>query len=167
PVATLPIAASVPLAFDVPAAYSGDGTWSTRYTLSSDQDASEEDAANNVMEIPGVTIGGNELARWEGAASGVLGIGAGNGGELGVELTIPTDGWYAGAHFALGAIPRDDGMDPPTATPCEGFDFVVNLRAFTGMPGDIIASTEPVPCAYETPYSVDVPFAGGARFLAA
>jgi len=170
PLATLAVGATAPLAFAEPAAYSGEGTWSTRYTLSSDQNANDADPANNAIEIPGVAIGGNELARWEGEVSSTLGIGAGNGGELGVQLTIPADGWYAGAHFALNAIPADDGQNPPSPTPCAGFDFVVNLRAFddvASVPGDIIDSTEPVACVYDTPFSVDVPFVGGAHFLAA
>jgi hypothetical protein len=100
----------------------------------------------------------------------MLGIGAGNGGELGVELTIPTDGWYAGAHFGIAAIPPDDGTDPPVANICPGFAYVVNLRAFdtvNSVPGGIIDSTEAVPCEYDIAYSVDAPFTHGARFLTA
>lgn len=170
PIETLAMDTTAPLAFGAPAAYSGEGTWSTRYTLFSDQDAADADPADNAIEIRGVAIGGNEFARWEGDASGTLGIGAGTGGELGVQLTIPAAGWYAGAHFGLDAIPHDDGEEPPNPIPCEGFAFVVNLRAFddaTGMPGDIIDSTEPVACVRDTPFSVDVPFVGGAHFLAA
>jgi 1,2-phenylacetyl-CoA epoxidase PaaB subunit len=170
PVASLALGASAPVTFGAPAAYSGAGAWTTKYTLFSDQTSSDIDPANDSIEIPGTTIGGNEFARWEGAGSGMLGIGAGNGGELGVELTIPTDGWYAGAHFGIAAIPPDDGTDPPVANICPGFAYVVNLRAFdtvNSVPGGIIDSTEAVPCEYDIAYSVDAPFTHGARFLTA
>lgn len=170
PVASLAIGASAPLAFGAAAPYSGDGTWTTEYALTSDQSGSEANTANNIIEVPGTVIGGNELARWEGAGTGTLGIGAGNGGEFGVQFTIPADGWYGGAHFGITAIPPDDGMVPPTPNICPGFDYVVNLRAYDTVnnePGALVASTEPVACEYDTAYSVDAPFVGGAVFLSA
>lgn len=170
-IATLAINASGPLTFGAPAAYAGEGTWTTQYALTSSQNASDSNPANNTIEIPGVTIGGNEFARWEGAATGMIGIGAGTGGELGVMLTIPADGWYAGAHFAMNAIPPDDGQTPPNANICPGFDYVLNLRAFdeaNAVPdATIIDTTEPVACEYDTAYSVDTPFVNGPHFLTA
>lgn len=170
PIASIAVGASAPVTFGAPAAYSGAGVWTTKYTLFSDQTATDTNPANDSIEVAGTTIGGNELARWEGDGTGALGIGAGNGGEFGVQLTIPVDGWYGGAHFGMLATPPDDGMDPPTPNLCPGFDYVVNLRAFdTGAsePGALIASTEPVACEFDVAYSVDAPFAGGAVFLTA
>lgn len=170
PLASLAAGASAPLAFGAPAAYSGTGTWSTRYTLHADQSANDGAPENDTIEIPGTVIGGNELARWEGAATGALGIGAGNGGELGVALTIPVDGWYVGAHFAISAIPPEDSSPTPSPNLCPGFNYVVNLRVLdigTNQPGVLIDSTEPVACEFDTDYSVDAPFVGGAHFLAA
>jgi hypothetical protein len=168
--ASLATGASEALTFAAPAAYSGAGAWTTKYQLFSDQTVSDSNPANDSIELPGTTIGGVEFARWEGSATGTLGIGAGDGGELGVMLTIPADGWYAGAHFGITAIPPDDGMDPPTPNICPGFNYVVNLRAFdtvNNLPGDVIDTTEPVACEYDTEYSVDAPFVGGVHFLTA
>jgi len=168
--ASLVTGASAPLTFAAPAAYSGAGVWTTKYQLFADQTASDSNPANDSIELPGTTIGGDEFARWEGSATGTLGIGAGSGGELGVMLTIPADGWYAGAHFGITAIPPDDGMVPPTPNICPGFNYVVNLRAFdtvNDVPGDVIDTTEPVACEYDTEFSVDAPFVGGLHFLTA
>lgn len=168
PLATLAIGAVAPLTFDAPAAYSGPGVWTTSYSLSADQ--TEPDLTNNIVEVPGTTIGGNELARWEGDVTGTLGIGAGNGGELGVSLAIPADGIYAGAHFAMLAVPPDDGMVPPTPNICPGFDYVLNLRSFdtvNNIPGDIIDTTTPIPCVYDVGGSYEVAFAHGQHLLTA
>ncbi len=168
PVPTLASGASAPLTFGAAAAYSGPGVWTTRYTASADQ--TESDLANNTIEVPGTTIGGNELARWEGVASGTLGIGAGNGGELGVSLTLPVGGFYAGARFAMAPVPPDDGGTPPVPNACPGFDYVLNLRAFdtvNNVPGEIIDTTTPVPCEYNSGGSYDVAFVHGQHQLAA
>ncbi len=167
PPTTLAPAASVELTFNTPAAYSGAGVWATKYTLTADQSATDENPVNDTIEIPGVTIGGNELARWEGTPTGTLGIGAGNGGELGVAFTIPTGGWYAGAHFGMQAIPPETDGSPNS---CPGLNYVLNLREFDAVsskPGAIITTTEPVACEYDVSYSVDVAFEGGTRWLPA
>ena len=172
PIASLAIGASAPLAFGSPAAFSGDGAWTVEYAVSADQ-TNESDPLNNVVSVPGVTIGGNELARWEGDPTGTLGIGAGNGGELGVQLTIPEDGLYAGVRFGMAAIPPDDGGTPPVQNYCPGYDYVINLRALdtgTGMPGALIDTTVPVPCEFSDStdsVTYDTAFAGGAHLLAA
>jgi hypothetical protein len=168
PVATLALGALTPLTFDAQAPYSGPGVWTTSYSVSADQ--TEPDLANNIIDVPGTTIGGNELARWEGDVTGTLGIGAGNGGELGVSLTIPADGFFAGAHFAMLPIPPDDGMVPPTPNVCPGFDYVLNLRSFdtvNNIPGDIIDTTTPIPCEYNMGGSYEVAFVQGQHFLPA
>lgn len=167
PPATLAPAASVELAFNAPAAYSGAGVWTTKYALTADESAADDDPTNDTIEIPGVTIGGNELARWEGVASGAMGIGASNGGEVGISLSIPTGGWYVGAHFGMYSIPPETDGEPE---PCPGLNYVVNLReldAATNKPGEIIATTEPVACEHGVIYSVDVAFEGGTRWLPA
>lgn len=168
PLATLAIGAIAPMTFDAPTPYSGPGVWTTSYSLSADQ--TEPDLANNIIELPGTTIGGNEFARWEGNITGQLGIGAGNGGELGVSLTIPVDGVYGGAHFGMLPIPPDDGGDPPVPNICPGFDYVLNLRSFdsvNNIPGDIIDTTTPIPCEYNAVGSYDVAFVQGAHALTA
>ncbi len=169
PIASLAIGASEPLTFGAAAAYSGDGAWTTEYALTSDQSGSETNTANNIVDVPGTTIGGNELARWEGAVSGSLGIGAGDGGELGVAFTLEHDLLVGGAHFTMLSLPPDDGGMPPTPTPCPGFDYTLNLRAFdtvNNVPGDVIDTTVPVACTYEGG-SYDVAFAAGRHLLAA
>lgn len=168
PLPSLGAGESQALTFDTPVVFAGDGTWTLRYDASMDE--VDEDVANNTVEVAGPVIGGSELARWEGAATGVLGIGAGNGGELGVMLSVPSGAYYDGARFAMLPIAPDDGGTPPTPNPCPGFDFVLNLRSFDAAnhrPGDVIDTTVPVPCAYDEGGSYDVAFAGGRRWLPA
>jgi hypothetical protein len=165
---SLGAAESAPMSFEPAPAFSGAGVWSVEYFVSADQTPDEPDQADNVLASEGTTIGGDEFARFEGLADGVLGIGAGTGGELGVALTLPMDTQVTGVHFAMGALPPKSG-DPPAPTPCPGFDYVVNLRGFdmgNGVPGDLIDTTVPVPCTYAGG-SYDVEFAGGPHLLAA
>src|SRR5690606_21145837 len=144
PLPSLGVGESQPLTFDAPAVFAGDGTWTLRYDASMDE--TDEDLANNTVEVAGPVIGGNELARWEGEAMGTLGIGAGNGGELGVTRTVPSGAYYDGARFAVRPIAPDDGGNPPTPNPCPGFDYVLNLRSFDAAgqrPGDVLDTTVP------------------------
>lgn len=164
---SLAVGADAPLVFAPAPAFSGAGVWSVEYGLVADQTPSEPDQANNILQSDGTTIGGNELARFEGAATGTLGIGEGTGGELGVAFTLPADATFAGVHFAMGAIAPENGDGEPK--PCPGFDYVINLRAFdtaNNEPGEIIDTTVPVPCTYEGG-SYDVAFVGGAHLLTA
>jgi hypothetical protein len=168
PIAVLAIGANQALAFGTPAAFSGAGAWSVEYAVSADQ-TNESDLLNNVVSVPGTTIGGNEFARWEGDATGSIGIGAGNGGELGVALTLPSDLLVGGANFAMLAIPPESG-EPPAPNICPGFDYVVNLREFdtvNNVPGALIDTTVPVPCHFDEGGSYDVPFVGGRHLLTA
>lgn len=167
PIPTLAEGASAAAVFDQPLSFGGDGTWSVAYAFSADE--SEPDMDDNTVEVAGPAIGGDELARHEGAPVSTLGIGAGNGGELGVAFTLAQDARFRGVRFGLQEIPSvpDDPKDP---NPCPGFDFVANLRVLddvSGEPGALLDTTVPVPCQYDEAGVFDADFAGGPLELAA
>jgi hypothetical protein len=169
PIASLAIGAIAPAVFGPAAPYSTPGVWRTSYSLTADQ--TEPNTTNNVVEVAGTTIGGDELARHEGDPVGTVGIGAGNGGEIGVQVTLATPMTFGGMRFGLAPIPPTFEEPPGTPHPsiCPGFDFVANLRSFdtgTMMPGAIIASTVPIPCEYDVGGIFEAEFATGAQTLA-
>ena len=167
PVATLAEGASAAAVFDLPLSFDGDGTWSVAYAFSADE--SEPDMEDNAVEVTGLVIGGDELARHEDAPVSTLGIGAGNGGELGVSFTLAQDASFRGVRFGLQEIPSVP-EDPKDPDPCPGFDFVANLRVLddvTGEPGAVLDTTVPVPCQYDDPGVFDADFVGGPLELAA
>ena len=168
PIASIAEGASVDAVFATELAFSGDGAWSVEYSFSASE--TETDLANNVFEAAGPVIGGDELARYQGVPSNTFGIGADNGGELGVAFTLTQDASFSGARFGMGAIPPDNGDDPPVPNACPGFNYVLNLRAFdsvAGEPGALIDTTVPVPCNYNEGGVYDVEFVNGPHLLTA
>lgn len=166
-VASIPEGASAAAVFAATLTFAGNGAWSIEYTFSAEQD--EPDLADNVIQAAGPVIGGDELARHEGPAIGTLGIGAGNGGELGVTFTLVDAAEFGGVRFGLEPIPPEEG-DPPKPNLCPGFDFVAILRALddvAGVPGTVIDTTVPVPCHYDEGGLFDAAFAGGPLTLPA
>ena len=169
--ASLSIGASAPLSFTGPAIFAGSGTWSVHYHLNSDQDASEENTVNNVLDIPGPNTGGNEFARDEGPFTGQLGIGAGNGGELGVAFTLRAETNVGGVRFSMASQSptNDDGMGGTTPNPWAGLPLIANLRAFdtgTGKPGALIDTTLAVTSTFDGGV-YDAAFSAGPHALAA
>lgn len=170
-IASLDISSSAALEFAGPHSVSGNGAWTVSFLLHSDQDATDSDLANNAAELPGPVVGGSELARDEGDAVGVLGIGAGNGGEIGVQFTLGQDTPATGIRFGMGAQPEtvDDGNGGMMPNPFIGSQLVANLRSFdtgAGEPGALIDSTVAV-AATAAGGLYDVAFVNGARVLAA
>lgn len=166
-VPSIPEGASAAAVFGEPLTFAGDGAWSIEYTFSADQ--VESDLADNVVLAAGPVIGGDELARHEGPVIGTLGIGAGNGGEIGVTYTLVDAADFRGVRFGLDPIPPEEG-DPPMPSLCPGFDFVAILHAVddvTGAPGTVIDTTVPVPCNYDEGGLFDADFAGGQLNLPA
>jgi hypothetical protein len=163
-VPTLAVGASSPMLFPTAlGAMAGDGSWTVSYTMNADESGSEPNTADNTIVSAATLVGGSELARFENAPSQTLGIGAGNGGEIGVQFTLPAAISIAGIRFGLSAHP-DDPMNPDNWL---GLSMVANLRAFdtgTGKPGAIIASTEPGATTRD-PIVYDLPFVGGPQLL--
>lgn len=172
-VPTLAVGASAAAVFPPGYTFSGSGIWSVEYNVTAMESGGEANTANNTIQVPGVAIGGNEFARWEGAAVGVLGIGSGNGGELGAAYTLAADATISGIRFGMGPQPDtvDDGMGGMIPNPFIGAPLVANLRAYDnttppGKPGALIDTTVPV-AATTQGGTYDVTFVGGAHLLTA
>lgn len=153
------------IAFTPPAVLSTPGIWGVTYTATSDQNAQETDPLNNVLAASVTTIGGNEWSRHEGAVSGTLGIGAGNGGELGTSYTLTQTATFEGIRFAMGPVSDPPPPDPPSTWP--GQNVVANLRAtgVNGKPAAVIATTQAIVSTYVGGV-YDAKFAGGPQTLA-
>jgi hypothetical protein len=137
------------------------GEWTHRYTAT----MAETDAtpANNTLTSSAITVGPDELARDNGLAIGTLGIGAGNGGELGQDFEIPTVAALSAIRFSLGAMSKND--DPQY----EGSPLDVNIREFdtaTAKPGAVIATTVSTTISITDPHTYTLPIAGGPLVLA-
>lgn len=153
------------VAFTPAAVLSTPGTWGVTYTASSDQDAQDTDPANNALPTTVTTIGDNVWSRHEGAVSGTLGIGAGNGGELGTSYTLTQTATFEGIRFAMGPVSDPAPPDPPSSWP--GQNVVANLRATgaNGKPAAVIATTQAIVSTYIGGV-YDVKFVGGPQTLA-
>ncbi len=164
-IASLPIGATVPVTFPISFAFNGNGVWSIEYSLSSSQSPSELSVLDNVIESAPTAIGGNEFARHELPPTSILGIGAGNGGEIGVQFELLATTRFDGLRFAM------NGVAPAVPPELEwaGQNLIANLRAFdagTGKPGNLIASTSPV-ISTNAGGTYDAPFVGGSQVLPA
>lgn len=153
------------VAFTPPVVLSTPGAWGVTYTATSDQNAQDTDPANNVLAATVTTIGGNEWNRHEGAVTGTLGIGAGNGGELGTSYTLTQTATFEGIRFAMGSVTDPAPPDPPSSWP--GQNVVANLRATgaNGKPAAVIATTQAIVSTYIGGV-YDVKFVGGPQTLA-
>ncbi|WP_255915857.1 choice-of-anchor J domain-containing protein [Tahibacter harae] len=153
------------IAFTPPVVLSTPGTWGVTYTATSDQNAQDADPGNNVVATAVTTIGDNVWSRHEGAVSGTLGIGAGNGGELGTSYTLTQTATFEGIRFAMGSVTDPAPPDPPNPWP--GQNVVANLRATdaNGKPAAVIATTQAIVSTYIGGI-YDVKFVGGPQTLA-
>lgn len=109
-------------------AYDQIGAWSAEALVG----AAEGDQApdNSVQALALATVTGNELGRAEGATLGTVGIGAGNGGEIGYDFTLPVASVLASLSFTVN---NDGGLD--------GVEMQANLRAWdeiAGTPGALL-----------------------------
>lgn len=152
----------VPLQFSGSAAFESLGAWSIEYTLSAAESSNEPNTQNNVVRALGPISGGLELARYEAeSALSLLGIGAGNGGELGVRIDLPQAYTFRALRFS---------MSPPEgATNWLDLTLTAHLRSFdtaTGKPGAIIASATQIPTPAE-PSLIDAAFDQGEVSLPA
>ena len=109
-------------------AYDQIGTWRAEALVG----AAEGDQApdNSAQALALATVTGNELGRAEGATLGTVGIGAGNGGEIGYDFTLPVASVLESLSFAV----NNDGA-------LAGVEMQANLRAWdeiAGTPGAVL-----------------------------
>jgi hypothetical protein len=167
---TLAISATSPLVFaNGPGTISGNGTWRVRYDVAASQSSNEINVADNTsLSLPTV-VGGSEFARHagpRGTGSGALGIGAGNGGEIGVEFQFDQSTQIIGIRFAInGTVPDPKG--PPPSPP---YIHRALIRAVENdQPGAIVATTGDLDYPYldAGPRIVDGALQGGPVTLPA
>jgi hypothetical protein len=136
---------SVPLQFPGSAAYEGLGAWSIEYTLSAAESGNEPNTENNTVRAIGPVTGGLELARYEAeSALTQLGIGAGNGGEIGLRIDLPQAYTFRALRFLMAPPGGENNWLELTLT--------AHLRSFdtaAGKPGAIIASATQIPTPAE------------------
>ena len=104
--------------------YNQIGTWSVEARVFAEADGNP---ANSTLskDLAEVTV--DELTRAQGVATGTMGIGAGMGGELGIDFIVPQ---RAKLHAARIAMDNNDILPPadPPATPGDG---VGDFNGFT------------------------------------
>jgi hypothetical protein len=172
PVANLAIGATAPLVFGAsPTTLSVPGNWSVRYQVAATQPEDPGVQANNTISSAATTVNGTDLARHEGEPASTLGIGAANGGELGVQFTLPNAATFAGVRFSLGAKPaqEDDGAGGTRPSTWAGLNITANLRSFdtvNNRPGALIDTTVPGTTAFAAT-AYNLPFSSGPQLLAA
>ena len=162
--ASLPLASQTALTFSGNGVFSGAGTWSVQYDLSAAQ--GESNTADNRLQVPGTVIGGSELSRY-GDTTGTLGIGTGDGGEIGVILVLADTTRFEGVGFEFG--PRTPSQPPAPPDNWPGKNVYANLyrvNAMTGKPLALLDSTGSIVTSYAGGH-YQVAFAGGPRVLAA
>lgn len=164
-IASLPIGNGQTVTFPIGHTFGSSGVWSVEYNLSADQTPSESNLADNVLDSAPTAIGGNEFARHDLPATSTLGIGAGNGGEIGLQFEVLSATTFDGIRFAMNALPPAAPPNPEWA----GRPLVANLRVLdtgTGKPGNVLASTTPV-TSTNSGGTYDALFVGGPQSLPA
>ena len=145
--ASLSVGGTVPFSWATPAPPLTElGFWTVRYVLRATQSELLGALANNSLDSEGITVNATELSRYTGPVTGQLGIGAGNGGELGVQFSVPNTISYAGVRFGSSQKSEtiEDGMGVTRPSNWAGTSITANLRSFdstTNKPGAIIATT--------------------------
>lgn len=124
------------------------GLFTLHYTVQSAE--ADDDADNNALASDGVYLVAEQLARDDGTVTGTLGIGTGDGGELGSEFHLERPAIVRGIGYFTG------GSNAELA----GLEITANLRQMTvdPRPGALIATTLP----YVVP---DPPVAGFYELL--
>ncbi len=182
PVGTATAATAVPAlaigaaaALDFPTALGvmdAPGIWTVRYGLAVAEPEAAAELSDNSIEAAAVTVGGDELARHEGSPSSYLGIGQGEGGELGLQFTLPHSATLHGVRFGLAAHPDTVDIGGGNFRPSTwgGQQLTANLRNYDEVnhkPGDtIIAVTVPGTAVYPAA-DYFLPFASGPLTLPA
>ena len=100
----------------------------------------ESDTANNTIDSAALSVSTDEAARFGGDATGTLGIGAGNGGELGVQFDLAQAAYVRALRITLGdKKEQDPPVDCWPSTTLEG-----RLRRLDGggEPTIVVATTQ-------------------------
>ena len=99
----------------------------------------ESDTANNTIDSAAVSVSTDELARFGGDPVGTIGIGAGNGGELGVQLDLAQATYVRALRITLGDKDPDPDVDCWPSTTLAG-----RLRQLDGdgEPTIVVATTQ-------------------------
>lgn len=88
------------------------GAWTAEGQVTANE--GDDNPANSALDAPLVEVTADEITRSEGLATGALGIGAGNGGELGIDFEIPVAAQLTSIRIAYN---NDDNLpdnpDPP------------------------------------------------------
>ena len=169
--ATLSIGALRPFTWAIPAAPLTElGEWKVQYDLRASESELPGAQINNRAETPSVNVNATELARHTGEIVGGIGIGAGNGGELGVQFSVPNTITFAGVRFGLNAKPEteDNGAGGARRSNWAGNTLSANLRSFnttTNKPGALIATTLAATSVFDARV-YDLAFASGPQTLA-
>lgn len=168
--ASLSVGALFPFSWSIPAPPLSElGEWSVRYALRATQTELPGALVNNGLDTENITVSATELARHTGEVVGVIGIGSGNGGEVGVQFTVPNTMTYAGVRFGFTGKPEtvDDGSGGTRPSNWAGNSLSANLRSFdttTNKPGALIATTLAGTSVF-TATTYDLPFANGPQTL--
>ena len=162
-IATLPLETSRQLLFPGALALpSTAGEWRVRYRVSAAEAEPADNLADNVLDSSPVQIG-NELARHEDAVNIAIGVGAGNGGEMGSQFSLPNALRLVGIRFSMSEVNLK--LQPQWLS----YRLSANLRAFdsvTNKPGAIIASTVSIATRVDA-QTYDLEFADGPLTLPA
>lgn len=145
------------------------GEWRVRYTLSATESELPSARLNNSLDSESIILSPTEFARHTGPTVGVIGIGQGNGGELGVQFTVPVSTRFVGVRFGLNSKPEmvDNGMGGTRPSTWPGKPLTANLRSFdvaANKPGAIIATTLAGSSSFPGG-TYDLPFATGPQML--
>lgn len=146
PVGSSPVPLASGATADVPlgsVSYDIVGTWSLSATVTAAEGDEAPENASLTQALLEVTE--SELTRSEGATVGVLGIGAGDGGELGQAFDIPAPAAVQGLRIVINnndALPEGapDGIGD-----FNGLTMQATLRAWdeaTDKPGEIVSTSE-------------------------
>ena len=177
--AATPVAGPIAIAASAPVTFAGStdaiaglGTWSVRYQLQADETEPGDALLNNTIDSATVDVNATELARHEGVFNGTLGIGANNGGELGVQFTLPNSAAFEGLRFHMADKPEmvDDGVGGTRPSQWAGLPLIANLRDFdtiNNKPGSTVIASTVAGVSSFAGGIYDLPFATGPQTLAA
>lgn len=115
PIATLATGADVQVTVASTKTMDAVGVWQIRYTGHATESGSDAVPANDVILSSSVQAVDAELARDDGVTVGSLGIGAGNGGELGQQFDLSTGVTLQAVRYVLNDVPPGMPGDPPYA----------------------------------------------------
>ena len=143
--ASAPVSLAPGAIADVPLntlAYDIVGAWSLSATVTSAE--GDEDPGNSALTQALLEVTDSELTRAEGANVGTLGIGAGNGGEIGQAFDIPAPAAVQGLRVAINNVDLLPDGAPDGIGDFNGMMMQATLRAWDELadePGDIVATS--------------------------